>query len=227
MHATKAAVEEGIVPGGGVALLRAHLRGRGKIEARRRRSHRASAIVLTGARRADLRQIVATTRAKRVPSSSVNVMAARSSRWDTTPRRWSHGRHAGRRYHRSRQGHARRRCSNAASIAGLHDHHRGPGLRGSGADKARLHAGMPGGMPEWRHGRYGRLLADCRFTEGGPGAQAPGPFSLPGDRARSARISLPAQRPLATMILWAGDHPAAPSSACLLPYPVSVRSPDP
>ena len=56
LHATRAAVEEGIVPGGGVALLRC-VEGARQAEARRRRGGRASTIV----RRAleePLRQIV-------------------------------------------------------------------------------------------------------------------------------------------------------------------------
>ena len=166
LHATRAAVEEGIVPGGGVALHALPSPALEKRQGRRRRAgrrqHRPPRA--RGAAPPDR----ATTPASRARSSS-----RRSRRregdvgYNAADRRVrGHGRG---RHHRPDQGGAIA-LQNAASVAGLHAHHRGiggpaPRRRQAGAAlSGRRHVLVPAPVPARPAARGGGPRRDSAAT---------------------------------------------------------------
>ena len=173
MHATRAAVEEGVVAGGGVALLHAH----------------------QGARRRQAGQRRPAGRHRDRPQG--DPVAGAADRRERRPRRCGGGRQAAReqrrqlglrrpgqrvrrpdqpRHHRPDQGRAHR-----AAGCGLGrrppDHHRGDG--GREAEEGEPDAGR---WPRRRHGRHGRhgLLIHRRVEVDGRGRGQPRPLRFTG-----------------------------------------------
>ena len=145
MHATKAAVEEGIVPGGGVALLRAKA-AIGKLERRERRRpgrHQHRAEGARGAGPPDRRERRRRRLGRRRQDPRKQVADLRLRRPDRAICRHARCRH--RRSGESRAGRAAGRGVGRRP----HDHDRGDGRRAAEDGRAR-HAGRR------RHGRYGR-----------------------------------------------------------------------
>ena len=195
MQTTKAAVEEGVVPGGGVALLRAQAKvlERGE-DARRRRGDRRQdgRPCARGAAQADR----ASTPASRVASSSRRSRSLKGSERPQRRDRRVRGPREGRR-HRRRQGDPLGAAERGVD-RGAVPHHRG-GRRRQAREKAaaaRRHA-------RWRHGRHGRhgtsRLVRRSPPSGGdrspaserPWAGYPGPqrASATKGRPRRARVS--------------------------------------
>ena len=143
MHATRAAVEEGIVPGGGVALMRC-CRGHRSPEAGRRREDRRQHRSPRSRRAAapDRRQCRRRRRHRGRPHSRVEGEQLRLQRPDQQVRRPGQGRR-----HRSDQG-----DSHCAAERGLHRladaDHRSPGIRDSGREEGTGNASR-----RRRHGR--------------------------------------------------------------------------
>ena len=172
MHATRAAVEEGIVPGGGVALLRC-IPALDKLKARRRRSHRRQHRQAR-ARRApapDRPQRRARRRRGRRPRPRIQGRQLRLQRRHRRVRRHGQG---GR--HRSRQGHppgaAERRVHRRPDA-----HHRSAG----GRHQRRRQEGRCGGR--WSR-RRAAAWAGCTRSQQQAGSvqgrrgQAATPFLL-------------------------------------------------
>ena len=147
MHATKAAVEEGIVPGGGVALLRAKA-AIGKLSDDNADIQAGINIVLR-ALEAPIRQ---TAENAGVEGSIVvgKVLENKSQTFGFRRTDRAICRHAERRHRRSGEGRA---CRLAGRCVGLrsYDHHRGHGRRDAQEERGSRHAGG-------RHGRDGLLI---------------------------------------------------------------------
>ena len=177
MHATKAAVEEGIVPGGGVALLRAKA-AIGKLsdenaDVQAGINHRAE-----GARIADPpdrreRRRRRLDRRRQDPGQQVADLRLR--RPDRAIRR-----HAERRHRRPGEGRARRAPGRGVGRR-PDDHDRGDGRRTAEEGDAR-HAGR---RRHGRHGRHGLLRAkQVRTGQGGRSICPPCPGFNPVRRRR-------------------------------------------
>ena len=141
MHATRAAVEEGIVPGGGVALLRAKA-AIGKLTNDNDDVQAGINIVLR-ALEAPIRQIAENSG---VEGSIVvsRVLANKSQTFGFDAQTRGICRHAERRHRRSGQGRPRRSPGRGVDRRPPH-HHRGHGRRGAETGK-RADAGGGGGM---------------------------------------------------------------------------------
>ena len=200
MHATRAAVEEGIVPGGGVALLRASEQLKQHQDRRtttRRPASRSSARRCPGPLARSR-----STQAKTAPSSS-----ARSSRRTSIRLRL---RLADRRirqpdlqgHHRPDQGGSRGDPERSLGC-GSADHHRSHGRRTAEEERRRRWRYAPGRR---RHGRHGFLIQPlrqlskkCKTPAAMPGFLF-GPFRHSGAR-RLAR----ARNPYSRSWLWILD----------------------
>ena len=182
LNATRAAVEEGIVPGGGVALLRAKARGRQAQERERRREgrHQDRAARARGADPPDRRERRRRRLDRGRQDAREQVADLRLQRPDRGVRRHDRGRHR-----RSGQGRA-----HGAAGRGLGrrpaDHHRGDGRRSAegqagDADGRRRRHG--------RHGRHGLLKSGASASKIGKGGFGR-PFCFCGRRKVRPAASL-------------------------------------
>ncbi len=191
MHATRAAVEEGILPGGGVALLRA---AKALDEAQDRRTTTRRPASTSSARRSPGRR----ARSPSMPARTARSSSARSWRRTTTPTATTR-RPANtailvvQGHHRPDQGGARG-AAGCGLDRGPADHHRGDGRRAaeegepgnaggpaaawaawtssrSRPTKARARPGLPPptSRPRWRGCRSGAAHARYSYLKGGPG----------------------------------------------------------
>ena len=165
MHATRAAVEEGIVPGGGVALARASTKLR---ELKGENNDQQVGIEIV--RRAHPGPAASDRRERgpgrgcggrrRAPQGRVRLRLRRAGRRVQGP--------GGGRHRRSDQGRAHGAAGRGLG-RGAADHHRGDGGRAAGEEGA---GGRLGGRRYGRHGRHGLLI----FVSA---VQAPGAGSRP------------------------------------------------
>ena len=144
LHATRAAVEEGVVPGGGVALIRALKRSKLKGD---NEDQDLGIAITRRAMESPLRAIVAN--AGEEPSVVVNKVVGRQGQLRLQRRDRRVRRHGRDRHPRSDQGHAHRAAERRVDRRS-DDHDRGDGCRGaeegSGHATAVAACGGGGGM---------------------------------------------------------------------------------
>ena len=187
MHATRAAVEEGILPGGGVALLRASegaARSSAPATTTRRPASRSSA------RRSRLRPARSpSTRARTARSSSARSWRRTSTAYGFDAQSGEYVRHDEEGHHRPDQGRARRAAERSVDRGPAH-HHRGDGRRGAEEGRSRRRHAADAGRR--RDGLLRSRAANAKMRR--PGSN-PGPFALAAVKCLPANRFVIAGRP--------------------------------